>query len=299
MNVKKYGNNVKPVKQSKKRLVLVKPKVMELKKIYSQLAKSATWQRLDVYARAIQWYRNALQYIESTSPTYSAPVSRSLNIWANAVAHLNPNLVQKSEEHFIRALIAGQSICKAFGIKAPSHVEYLKKGKVVAKKLDAKTVQMTTKYDKLLTLLTQAYGSGLTLKVSPTLTTTHKYDHNIKTLYYSTAKIRQVATQLRTEGLLSVVINEASYIARAQCFQTVDKGCFLAEPLKLLIQYQNVLDSFVTWAATSQYAPKSLVRRKLKTKKKKPEAMYSSIKGEHVLAVEVEEDEDGFKGEEY
>lgn len=261
MNRPKYGIRAKVVKQSKTKLVLVKPKVMELKKIYSTLAKSATWQRKDIYARAIQWYRNALLYIEQTGAVYSAPTAKHLKAMRTSIEGNSPN--------YVEALSHGSAICIAHGIKAPSVKEYLKKSVVSAKKLDAKGSSLTTKYDKLLTLLTQAYGSGLTLKVSPTLSTTHKFDHELNTLYYSTGMMQSMSQQFRAEGLLPLVIDEAWYVARALNFEGLEKGLYIQGSTDDIVRtYQQILHEFVDWGATSQFAPKSLLKRVVVRKKK-------------------------------
>lgn len=271
MNRPKYGTKAKPVRQSKARLVLIKPKVLELKKVYSTLSKAATWQRLDIYSRAIQWYRSALLYIEQTGATYSAPTAKHLSTWHNRLGAITgKGFVQPPllDSKYLEALHAACSICNAHGIKAPAIKDYLKRGVVAAKKLDAKEKTLTTKYDKILTLFTQAYGASLTLKVSPTLSTTHKFDHAVKTLYYSTAQIQAMTKQLRAEGLLPLVIDEAWYVARALCFEGLQQGLFLSGVTVAIVKkYQGILHDFAQWSARSSYAPKTLVKRVSRKKK--------------------------------
>lgn len=277
MNRPKYGNKVRPVKERKKKLELVKPSVMDLKRIYSRLAKSATWQKPDVLCEAIQWYRVALRYVQQVTTEkgigYTATVARELTQWQKYTKEVATSTsVTVTDAAILKALKAAKYVCDANGFKTPSVQTYLVKGKKVAKKLDVREKSLNTRYDKVLTLFSQAYGDGLTFKVSPMASAKCRINNSLNTLYYSPTWLKELTAKLHHEGLLPVVIQEAWDVARARSYseKEVMNGRFLVGgPSFIADVYKRILEDFVQWAVASPYAPKTLVRRKTKPKKKK------------------------------
>ena len=83
MNRPKYPNKVRVVRQSKALPKFEKPSVLDLKRIYSRLAKVPVWERLNIFAEAIQWYRTVLAYAHfvayvKTKTGYSVAVSQEI-----------------------------------------------------------------------------------------------------------------------------------------------------------------------------------------------------------------------------
>lgn len=277
MNRKKYGNTVRPVRQKKQRVKLPKPKVIELKRIYAKLRKAATWQRLGIFAEAIQWYRTALNYVHQVKMLNPKDGFEYSTFAAKAIAAFNNhhttmisiNIDAEKEKHALEVLSNGMKFCQSQGIKTIPVQPYLKKQKEVAKRLDVLVDKATTKYDKILTLITQACDSPFALKIAPKMGESHKIDNVLKTIFYSTAHVKKLSERYRKQGLLSLVVSEGPVIARAMSYKDMDKGLFIADEgvqLKILIR---MLDTFIEWATTSEFAPKNVLRRPRKKKVKK------------------------------
>jgi hypothetical protein len=277
MNRKKYGNTVRPVRKKKLRIKLPKPRVVELRRVYAKLKKAATWQRLGILCEAIQWYRTALNYVHQVKLLdpkegyeYSAVAAKALVAFNHHHdTMVNVNIDAEKERHAIDALNAAQKFCQSQDIKAIPVQPYLKKYKLVAKKLDTLADKATSKYDKILTLITQACDSPFALKVAPRLTESHKIDNVLKTVFYSTAHVKKLSERYRKQGLLSLVVSEGPIIARAMSYKDTDKGLFIPDEGVQLKIFLRMMDNFIDWATTSQFAPKNVLRRPRKKKVKK------------------------------
>lgn len=266
INRKKYGNKVKVVKKSKAQPKFDKPSATELKSIYSRLKNCPDWERLDIYALAIQWYRKVIQYAHNISYVKKPSTGYSKHV---AIKIQEFFTLAKNVESFGLALSTGQVIAKAYGIKTVSPVSFLKEGKSIAKKLAKKEEESTEKYSKILKILSSATGNRVEMKVSPTLgKEKNSFDHLVNTLYYSPSEIKRIKKQLYQEGLLSVVLQQAWIVARSEAFTIKVHDEFIVDAAIQGTKYRQILYDFEEWVRTNKEAPRTIVR-KLKEKKDK------------------------------
>jgi hypothetical protein len=74
--------------------------------------------------------------------------------------------------------------------------------------------------------------------------------------------------QFRSEGLLSVCVDEARHIARAMAFQGMSQGAYLVDREKQFDAYTQLMSDVVEFAANHPDAPNRLVKRKVEKPKR-------------------------------
>jgi hypothetical protein len=285
---KQYGK-VRPVPKPKPKAPS-KPSVHALRAIYRDIQKSPEWQLNDLLSEALLWWKNVLTYCH-WKYRKMLPLEAARALIAAENLKGKGNATTKNEEKtkcFIEALNKYQRFAVG-AITVPALAPYLKRSKEVTKKTKIRTKQLTTRFDSLLTLLTQCFDEPrVELRVQDVITdkvsgkdVDYKWDHELHKLYYSRSKCLEMKSTLHKQGLLAVVLEEANEVARGlSLLPDGGDGTFMPSAKIHHIEYLTLLSRFEQFAHTT-VAPKSLVRREKKKKVAgKPKGTFPKKKGQ-------------------
>jgi len=272
---KKYGK-VKPVPKPKERPP-EKPAVLDLRNIFSRIKKSPESQLNDLLSEALLWWIQAIPYLQwkykkmPSLPLEAAKAFTSAQHFLDSGRSATTDKVKAAA--FINALERYARYAAPI-FKTPAIRPYLQKSKEVSKKTAIRSKQLTHKFDSLLTLLSQCFDyPGLHFGVQDVILDKYKeerdrkVDHTLNKIYYSREKMVAMKKQLFHKGLLSVVLEEADFIARALSLSSdkLGKGSFVEDPFAHLCLFRKLLRNFERFAGTTA-APKMLVKREKKRK---------------------------------
>lgn len=265
---KVYGK-VRPVPKAKEKPP-VRPAVSDLRAIYTQIKRSPESKLVDLLSEALLWWNNSIGFIQwKYKKAFPLAAAKAFQAASNAASA--GRLASKNEDRangFILALASYRRYASGAGVKVPDLAPYLKQSKEVTKKVKVRNKQLTIKFDSLLTLMEQCFNEpSLSFEVCES-DEDRKWDHTLGKIYYSRSKVVAMKKQLFQKGLLSIVIEEADFIARGLSLTPgVGAGSFIHNPELTHKNYIVLLERFENFAHHPQ-APKALVKRDKKPKKK-------------------------------
>jgi hypothetical protein len=284
MNRKKYGTKVKPVKQKKPESRLERPSTAELRSIYSQMKKSATWQIPDSLAEAVQWYRRMTAYLYANANNHNPKLLEAmLKKWKslNQISYRREKMMEtaKAAHTPLDKTLALTSVIRyfeeevgKFGFKVPLLKDSIKKAKMSAKKLDVRKEQVEKKFDPVLTMLSAASDLDVDLGAIPAFADgrSFNYESTLNRMIYSRSALDKIKKRIRAEGFLPVVLEQIAFIARAAAMKKSAKkdGTYLVDNQDWLHYIALGQRNLCKWLATSQDAPSKLVKRTVPKKKR-------------------------------
>jgi hypothetical protein len=271
---KTYGK-VRPVPKAKLKPPS-RPKVNELSQIFRNIAKSPDTQHNDLLSEAIDWWHKNMRYF-SHKYKLVMPVEAG-RAMASAEAHLKvaqSSKDNKEKKRYLQAALMKYAAMASPLLKTPNLNTYIIASRDVTKRATSTTAKLTIKFDKVLSLLEQAFDVS-NIKLRPRESKEdRKFDHAVATLWYSRQTCKDLQQRLHREGLLAIAVDEAYYIARGMAYTT--DGNFHVDDALTYQNYRKLMRAFVTYTANSESAPKTVVKRKQAKKTRAPRVKHSSI----------------------
>jgi hypothetical protein len=272
---KKYGM-VKPIKERKK--IIPKPDVRQLARYYKAVASQGIWSKIDNVCYAMDWWAKWVIWFDSKykrdqlTTTQARKLTQALQFRSHAVA-----AKQDGEKiaAYTNSITNFEALAKLIDFKVPLFAKYVEEGEKNAKKHKTILGKLADNksYDRITSLLAKMFRScPLQLVVVPQITDPvkgldigRKIDHTKNTFFYSRKQIKAMRVLLRKEGVLSLALSEAWWLARAMAMPR--NKMLIPDKAIQLDAYTTLLDDFYKWASSKE-APSKLVRRPT-TKKKK------------------------------
>lgn len=281
---KTYSSTAKPVKQPKPKAP-EKPSVMELNKLCRRLSLASNNQHIDVLAKVLYWWQDALAYARFKDPLMKVQPSRGI---LDALAYIRKGQAAKKnvdkEKAFVSAIELFRKSLLVYFPNVVSIVPYIKQYHTSHKKVDEQVRKIAPRFDPFLTMLSAALGAcPFTLQVVPTLNRSNaparQFDHALNTMMYTRSLALKLMKQYRQEGLLSVIVDEARHISRVMSFNpdALKEGAFIPDAERQLRSYMALMVGFVEYARKHPEAPKRLVKNVPQEQKRKAKAASKKI----------------------
>jgi hypothetical protein len=245
---------------------LARPKTKDLRGILKGLLTVSLNNRIASLSYALQWYDGAIPYLWqrkyitiSTDPKNPTKEQKALN---TAVACRNRGINPTTPDHekevsFLTAVRHYEKACHK--LKPPSVDKFYGLFKNKKDKLESKQNRMASKFGSVITTLQKAIGNRLKLTVADAAKP-FQYDPGLTSLSYNRDAAKALALKFRQQGLLAVVVDQLDLMTRHAALQPDGKGGWEYYPEKQVEVIQDVLNNFITYAASAD-APKRLVRR--------------------------------------
>ena len=254
-----------PRQKAPKPAKLPRPKTKDLRMMLKGLLTVSLGNRIATLSYAMQWYDGALPYMMqrklipvSTDPKTPTKEQIALNFAVKARKHgIGATIDEEKETAFLTAIRKYEVACHK--IKPPHVDKFYNMFKNQKAKLEQKQSKMASKFGSVVTVLQKAIGNRVKVVVADAVKE-FQYDPSLTTLSFNREAAKKMAIQLRTEGILPLVVDKLPILTRHAALQSDGKGGWLFYPEKQVEVMNEVLRNFLSYAVTPE-APKRLVRQ--------------------------------------
>jgi hypothetical protein len=235
---------------------LQRPKVKVLRAILKGLMTVSIQNRLATLAYALQWYDAAILYLIQRQKLSADAQKRIVTAVKCRKQAVGTDKLEEQESGFLMALRFYEKACVA--LRPPEVDKFFKLYQVRKDGLEKRQKRMEQKYGFVISLLQKAIENRVVLQVADAVKG-RQYDPALSSLSYNRETARQLATQFRVEGFLSVFIGELDFLAQHVALERNNQGGYDYDPARQVKVTEELLASFLKFAKTAE-APKKLVR---------------------------------------
>lgn len=222
-----------------------KPSVRELKQVLEGIVSATLVSRISALSTALQWYDVAIPYligkklIDATKMSLMNKATKARELGIHEITD------DAKENAFMKAIAMLEKVCDA--IKPPSVQMYYDQFKAVRAKLEADEQRLGLKHQPVMDLLSAVFkATGFKISIDPKADKARQFS-GVDAIVYSRAAMKDMAINLRHEGLMPVVLRELMFFSRAQAIKP-DSGTFVYKPELHVKAITALTNDFITFA---------------------------------------------------